>query len=539
MNSSEPIRYDLLQERWIPCERPDGSRTLVGIEEAIVESHTFAALNDESPLVTAMLHRLLLAILQRVFLPRRMDDWLALWEAPSFDAGKVREYLTRWKDRFDLFHPDRPFLQVPNLREMLRNERGKDPESTEAWRLAMESSAHSNATHLFEPPPHDPRLSPSSAALALLGFLAFTPGGRIQNETDSWDAANIRGGAVVVVHGETLRGTLTMNLFWQRDRSATDLPPWERSESAQRRTRPPFGFIDQLVWQSRRVQLLPERDRDGAVFVRDVLTAAGEQFDVEHPDPMFAYSVRDPKRPPMATRIERDRSAWRDSAALFFTASGAGDFRPPRACEQLAELVRSGAVPRTARLRVELFGLASNKASIRLWRSDRMPLHPSLLVDGQRFSILRSALQRAEHLWFELNTQVLRVLAENALAPSQRDTHADDVGNLRAALGAMPAYWAALGHAFPPWLDLLGSANDLDAVATNWMHALRATALRVVRDAELRLGTGARALQAAAKADRTLWRVLRDVLGDELVVATGTTTRTATTDAKTTQGAPA
>ncbi len=289
MNESERIRYDLLHEQWIPCERPDGSRAVVGIEEALVEAHTFAALSDESPLVTATLHRLLLAILQRVFLPRTMEDWIALWKAPAFDAGKLRGYLRTWKDRFDLFHPDRPFLQVPNLREVLLAERGKAPESTEAWRMAMESSAHSNATQLFEPLPPEPDLSAARAALALLGFLAFTPGGRIQNETDSWDAANVRGGAVVLIRGATLHPHPDdqSSLATRSGRPPT-LPPWEHGESARRETRPPFGFIDQLVWQSRRVQLLPRRDGDGRVLIRDVLTAAGAQFDVEHPDPMFA-----------------------------------------------------------------------------------------------------------------------------------------------------------------------------------------------------------------------------------------------------------
>ena len=530
----EAIRYDLLHEPWIPCERPDGSHILAGIEDVLVEAHTFAVIHDESPLATATLHRLLLAILQRVLLPRTMEDWIALWQAPEFDAARVRAYLTKWKDRFDLFHPDRPFLQVANLSEVLRKERGKEPERTEAWRMAMESSAHSNATQLLDPLPPEAALSPPRAALALLGFLAFTPGGRIQNETDSWDAANVRGGAVVLIRGDTLYRTLMMNLLWQRDRASPDLPPWERSESAERKTRPPFGFVDQLVWQSRRVQLFAEKREGGQVLVRDVVTAAGEQFDVEHPDPMFAYAVRDPKKPPMAIRIDRDRSVWRDAAALFDIAAGAEDLRP-RACVQLAELIREGELPRTTRLRLELLGLAGNKASIRLWRADRVPLPPSLLVDGERVSTLRRGLELAEALGAAVFLQVLRILAENALAPSRREPHADDISNLRAALGSMPAYWAALGQAFPLWLDALGSADDLDAMLGAWKDTLRGTARDVVRDAELRIGTGARALQAGAKAQRALRRSLRDVLGQESAVSRAQNPH-ATTEIRTREG---
>jgi CRISPR system Cascade subunit CasA len=528
----EPIRYDLLHEPWIPCERLDGSRVLVGIEEALVEAHTFAAIHDESPLATATLHRLLLAILQQVFLPRKMEEWMALWQAAAFDASMVSAYLTKWKDRFNLFHHDRPFLQVANLREVLREERGKDPEATEAWRLSMESSAHSNATQLFEPLPREPVLSPARAAVALLGFLAFTPGGRLQNETDSWDAANVRGGAVVLIRGDTLHRTLLLNLLWQPDRAPSDIPPWERSRCADRTTRAPLGFVDQLVWQARRVQLLVEKGEDGGASVRSVVTAAGEQLDAEYPDPMFAYAVRDPKQPPVAIRVDRDRSVWRDAAALFDVATGAGQFRRPRACDQLAEIVREGNLPRDARLRVELLGLASNKASIRLWRADQVPLPQSLLVDGARVSILRSALQMAEDLGLAVNNKVLRILAENALAPSQREAHANDISNLRSSLGSMPSYWAALGQGFAHWLGDLGTADDLDATLAAWKRTLRATARDVVRDAEVRLGTGARALQAGAKAERALRRVLRDVLGDNSVVG-------ATTAMGTTEGGPA
>ncbi len=529
----ETIRYDLLHEPWIPCERPDGSRVLVGIEEALVEAHTFAALHDESPLVTATLHRLLLAVLQRVFLPRTEEDWVALWKAPSFDATKVRSYLTSWRQRFDLFHPERPFLQVANLREVLLRERGKDPEPTQAWRLAMEVSPYSNAIHLIDPLPDNPELSPREAALSLLAFLAFTPGGRIQNESDSWGQGTVRGGAVVLVRGNTLQRTLLCNLVCRPQRQPEDVPPWERETPTRRIARAPYGLVDLLVWPSRRVQLLTAQDEGGSISVRDVVTAAGERLESDVPDPMFAYVVRDPKKPPVAVRIKLDRSVWRDAAALFDATTGADAHRRPLACTQLAELIRNGEVPRTARFQVELFGLAHSppQAPIHLWRADRMPLPPALLTDGTRIAALRDALSIAESLGEAIDFKVLGTLAENALAPSNRDAHKDDIRHLKLALGAMPAYWSILGQAFGAWLDALGSAADLDAALTQWKRILRATARKVVVDAELHLGTGARALQAGAKAERVLRRVLREVLGNDLEATVGpAATMTTTTE---------
>jgi CRISPR system Cascade subunit CasA len=421
MPDTEPLSFDLLHEPWIPCERPDGTRVLVGIEAALVEAHTFAALHDESPLATAMLHRLLLAILQRVFLPKTMEDWVALWEVEAFDATRVRAYLGQWKERFDLFHPERPFLQVAKLAEVLKKERGSDPEPTFAWRLAMEASVYSNAAHLFEALPPEPDLAPAKAALALLGFLAFTYGGRINNETASWAQGNVRPGAVVLVRGATLRQTLLLNLLWRREASPKDLPPWECDESATRATRAPFGTVDQLIWQSRRVQLLGARDALGRTFVREAVTAAGARPDGDHPDPMFAYFVRDAEQGPVAMRIERDRAAWRDATAIFEAAASKRDFRRPRACEQLATLIDEGIVAREARFAVEVLGLATapGKPQIRLWRAERLPLPLALLKDGTRVAALRLALTLAEDLGKELDYDVLGVLARNGLAPSQ------------------------------------------------------------------------------------------------------------------------
>lgn len=517
----DPIHYDLLREPWIPCERPDGSRTLLGIQEVLIEAHTFAGVHDESPLVTATLHRLLLAILHRVFLPKNIDDWLDLWSAPSFDAGKVGAYLAKWKDRFDLFDPERPFLQVAGLDKVLLAERGSAPEPTSAWRLALESSRYSGAINLFEAIPDEPPLDPGRAARALLAFLAYTPGGRIQNESESWRGGTLRGGAVVLVRGETLQRTLLSNLVWRRRHDVHDVPPWERPTSAQRVTRSPYGPVDLLVWQSRRVELIVEsRGEQATPLVGKVITAAGERFDADNRDPMFGYIVRDKKKPPFPVRIEAERSVWRDSAALFDEATNEGGFRRPDACTQLAELVRAGEVAPQARFNVEILGLASDQAAIDLWRADRMPLPTTLLTDGRRVSALRDALSFAEDLGKKIDYVVLGALAENAIAPSEREAHKDDVRKLKQALGAMPSYWARLGQAFSPWLEILSETADLDAAVAAWTKTLRETAREVVRAAAKHLGTGARALQASAKAERALRRVLYDVFDNDAATAT-------------------
>lgn len=57
-----------------------------------------------------------LAVLHSVFGPRDFDAWHALWQARAFDMSRIDDYLDRWRERFDLFHAERPFMQMPDAR---------------------------------------------------------------------------------------------------------------------------------------------------------------------------------------------------------------------------------------------------------------------------------------------------------------------------------------------------------------------------------------------------------------------------------------
>lgn len=69
--------------------------------------------------------RVLLAILQRAISPM-LDDldedvepaevWGRLWEASELPMDAIEAYLAKWRDRFDLFDPEHPFMQVPDLK---------------------------------------------------------------------------------------------------------------------------------------------------------------------------------------------------------------------------------------------------------------------------------------------------------------------------------------------------------------------------------------------------------------------------------------
>jgi len=513
MTENEPLRprFDLIEEAWIPCETLGGAPIELGIRDVLRRAHELAAVNDESPLVTAVLHRLLLAIVDQAFLPKNREEWLAIWSAKELPMGPIDAYLAKWKDRFDLFDAERPFMQVAGLEETLLKDKGKPAERTSMWRMVIETSNCGGHIHVFEREPETATLAPARAARALLAFMAFTNGGRIQNEAESWKGGNLRSGAVALVRGGSLRETLVLNTCAKSARIAEDIPPWQRERPIARLVRSPAGAIDALMWPSRRVALFPVVDGD-AVSVREVLTAAGERMDADVADPQMAYFERNPKNPPMALRFDPERSVWRDAAALFDRATGVGAFRRPHAVDQLHGLLVDRVLPRNVRWAVDLLGMSTDKAVIRLTRAERLPLSPGLLLDAERIDTLKSALVLAEAVGQGLNQKVLFVLCERALAPAEREAHKDDIQKLKDALAVMPSFWSALGKEFERWLVGLADAEDCDAVLADWKVLLRRTTRASFDHACRRLGTEARSLQAIAQAENTLRKMLAEHL---------------------------
>jgi CRISPR system Cascade subunit CasA len=514
--------FDLLTEPWIACETRAGRQEVLGIREVLARAHDLAAVSDESPLVTAATYRMLLAIVDQAYLPKNRAEWVALWRAPTLPPEPLEAYFAHWEARFDLFHAERPFLQVARLDETLKAAKGKEPERVDAWRFVMEMSNYSGHVHLLEPAPASGgALSAPEAARALLSCLAYASGGRIQNEVDSWSGGNLRGGAVVLVSGNTLRETLVLNTVSRDKREKDDVPPWQRGRAIARVERPASGPADVLVWPSRRILLFREQML-GQPVVRQTLSAAGERMRSDTPDPMMAYHVRDPKKPPMAMRLDPERAVWRDASALFDAATGREAFHRPAAVDQLHALLQDGVLPRRVPLSFQLLGLSSNQAAIRFTRCESLPLPLALLTDKNRLSVLKQGLALADEVGSAVDRKALFVLCERALAPGDRSADKNDVGNLKTSLDVMPSFWAELGEAFRRWLVLVGEADDPDDVLGAWKRTLRRAAQGAFDRACRRLGLDARSLQAVAQAQNTLNRVLAELLPEAAPATTAT-----------------
>ena len=118
--------FNLLDEPWIRVMTDDCSVKDVSLTDALLHAHEYVELAGELPTQDMAILRLLLAVLYTVFSQfdetgqpypleepdDAYDRWENLWRLKKFPEQPICEYLNQYRERFYLFHPERPFWQV-------------------------------------------------------------------------------------------------------------------------------------------------------------------------------------------------------------------------------------------------------------------------------------------------------------------------------------------------------------------------------------------------------------------------------------------
>jgi CRISPR system Cascade subunit CasA len=500
--------FDLCCQPWLPCLGRDGQPVALGLADALVQAHQLRELQGDTPLETAALHRLLLAILHRVFGPESRRAWAALWQRGRWDEAAVRAYLQRWQDRFDLFDDVHPFYQTANPRE------GTSP----ITRLDI-SLAYNNAT-LFEHQMADGSLSVSPAQAARWLVTLQSSGVGTGPPSDPYPAGPLVNAMLVMPQGQTLFETLMLNLLEYHDdrpipSGPDDRPIWEHDQNPYPPSPKTFyrpGYLAYLTWQCRTVRLLPHQV-DGQVVVRQCHLAPGARWDsslIE--DPMKVY-VRDEKKGTWPLRLRQDRALWRDSHALFRLRDPS--FRPPLAFRELAEHMDRGTLRREQIHNYVVLGLSNDNASLNFYRQERMPLPLAYLAEDEQGERLRDslfqALQAAEDAGNVLR-KAGRELAAWIVSPTDKSkAHPDNVKLVFGRLRIESHYWPGLEIAFDRFVRDL-AIKDQTAL-DGWLDTVLRTARRAFEHAAEATGDPMRGLKAANLARGTLERLLAKSIG--------------------------
>ncbi|HVZ38483.1 MAG TPA: type I-E CRISPR-associated protein Cse1/CasA [Candidatus Kapabacteria bacterium] len=498
--------YDLGTAPWIPVHFRDGSDGAVGLRDALVRAHEIREIALDNPMETCALYRLLLALAVRIF-PKteEPDDWFEYWDAARFDPTPIDAYFTQWSDRFDLFHPVRPFGQV-------RSNVGNG--TLEVGLLRLDECGNTSWLFSHLDLKKTATLPPDEAARGLVASQHAAIGGLLSNPYKAGNRNSPAvGGAIFWMLGASLYHSLLLNAppdphVRMGGHSDADAPSWEQEEPSTPERRPHHGFLDYLTFQHRRITL-ETGERDGHTVVTAILRTGGN---AEEPmpldDPHMAIINGDEKSEPRRYNVQTGRAVWRDAAVFLTLVSKRGT--PPRtfvwATSHLDDLG-------IERLDVEVFALrtrGANDGTIKLWRRERIPLFLNVLADNSRGAKLELALERADEqarnlAWATLIAAArLRVPGKNYGELSSMEK--EDAKKLARSIDTEGRYWSGLESYFFQLLHDLAHGADPNsdpdwstAPINEWTRRIYRTALGAYDAATRSLDANARQLHAVAE----------------------------------------
>lgn len=469
--------FDLMEQPWLPVERYDGSTEHVGLRMLLLEAGNLRRVAAETPTMTASLYRLVLALAHRVYGPADEDAWAQFWRN-GFPANGLDDYQERHLERFDLFHPDRPFLQCPPLASC-------NPVSPA--KLVLERAAGNNVT-LFDhtTAADEVLLEPGLAARWLVTVHAYDPGGtktpyrKIKSSVRG--LANYFG--MALVEGGTLLETLLLNMpiyrpAWEQPigTSVRDRPAWEANTfpDPEPEKRPALGWTDLLTWPARRILLLPRQTENGPV-VANVVIAPGSELQQDLADVELMAAFRRPPRKPRqkkwgpfkAVRLDERRGVWRHTETLLL-AGDEQQRRRPRTLEHIAELVENGVIPDDNVYTLRVFGqrLDPKAAVVESWAEEAVAAPVALL--RARYESAGPIIGHAADLADQ---------AAQALRDMEKDYAAAMSVNRESGIDL--AYWARLPRPFDDFLRALARALTEGSSETTaiegWAEAVRRAA---------------------------------------------------------------
>ena len=464
--------FSLLEEPWIRVLLPECSVREVSLTDALVNAHRYRELAGEMSTQDMTVLRLLLAVLYAVFTrvdetgenaplqtaDDALDRWEALWNAGRLPEKPIRDYLTRWSERFWLFHPERPFYQVPQAAAGT---------GYGAKKLNGEIAESENKARLFNlyAGEFKESLTYGQAARWLLNANGFddasakSKGKGLPSVGAGW-LGKI---GPICNRGMDLRETLLLNLVLLREDGSLwgpEQPCWELdTPRADERTEIalPDNQSALLTLQSRRLLLHRQGKRvDGFSLL------GGDFFSRENafPEQMTVWKqAQEKKNAPVVylpRRHDPARQFWREFPSVF---AGQGGDRVPGVVHWYARLQRLGLIDRKRAAVFAVAGIAydDKNSSIKDSYSDTLTFHAALLgeMNGRQRGDVTDEIGRIEKL-----AKLVGGLAQDLELAAGKEP--------KAGAAAKESFYARIDQPFRRWL----AAADPDGTLDDWKESL-------------------------------------------------------------------
>ncbi|MDK8510167.1 type I-E CRISPR-associated protein Cse1/CasA [Corynebacterium bovis] len=496
MDPTTSPTYNLLDEPWIQVVTEDGATAEVSLTDVLKNAGRYRALASDLATMNFAVLRVLLAVLYRAWDDARwrnvddaLDHWDEKWTAASLWDDDVERYLDTVRGRFDLRHPETPFMQVADLHTAKGDHK---PVSLMIPDVGGMFSLRTDVT----------RISAAEAARCLIHCAAYDYSGIKSGAVGDTRVRSARGYPMgvgvcgwyggTVIHGDSLRETLLLNYVPHRESAGTDdLPVWEMPPltSAARPGVLSPGPVELLTWPQRRIRLFwsttdstdSTDSADGAdgadgdaPTVDGVLVCNGDAVDytmIHGTEMMTPWRFSAPQTQKakalryMPQALDKGRAMWRSLGGILPNAAvatvdqkyaeGAPAAEPARTVEWLARLVVDEVIPRDRVVRVEMVSpvYGSNMASLSDVLNDSLTVRSPLLgIEGEALrAVVRTAVDRTEGVAWEL-TKFSRDI--RTAAGGDRQSGGDDV-RLR--------FFDTVDASFRRWLADIGDGDDTPA----------------------------------------------------------------------------
>ena len=501
----QATEFNLLQEPWIRVRMRDYTVKEVSLTDALLHAQEYVDLAGEMPTQDAAMLRLLLAVLHTVF--SRVDAkgdpaplvttdkallrWGELWKLGHFPEQPLRDYLDKWQERFWLFHPERPFWQVPEVRNGIEFDgkklNGERLESGHTIRLFQNVSVSACE-----------KLTYAQAARWLIYLNGYDErGGRPKKGNKPRQGVGWLGQiGFVIVKGKNLFETLMRNLVLAEnaDELSEEQKPcweWEQVRAEQSTEIPiPQNAAELLTLQSRRIILKRSPDRKNVVGY--------ELWGGDYIEPQNAFSEKmtvwrkaskkDEKPVYMPQQHDSSKQLWREFPAMLDA-----DGHKPGVLNWNLQLQNVGFLSRKEQILFQIVGVRydEQEASVKDCYTDELSMNLTLLNDLSRAWKVRieNEVKNCEQAAVKIGELDKNLKLAGGMDPNKFKTF-KDVQKMTGA--ARTQFYFMVDQPFRRWLQSIDpEMDDKDEKIAQWQEQAHQIAKELGRQMVEQAGTAA------------------------------------------------
>lgn len=473
--------YNLLTEAWIPVCDNSGNIQFKGILDTLRDAHKSARISDPSPPVQFGIYRLLIAFVLDVYTPQIPDDLEDMLKQGKFNPVKLEEYANTWKDRFDLFDQEHPFMQStadPTV------EKKVEPIA----RLMQHLPSGTNVMHFHHGYSYDHAFSYEQCARGLVTIPPFMTSGGAGlspsiNGNPPW---------YILIMGDSLFKTIIYNIC--------TIPPlvipmgsepvaWRSEKKVEPKKEVKiFSMAEGLTWRPRRIRLLPGgtgrctyTGKENVPIVKEMYYGPGLRASGEWVDPQVPYKITDKGR--FSIKPEENKDLWRDTGPIMLLMKQSyGNyekiiFERPAVISQFKQLIDDGFIPDDSELVVEAYGIRTDgNMKFFEWRIEILSLPYNLLNKKNTGIHIQRAMDYADLVSYYLKLAIKKAYP--------RDGKSNENALNSLIKRSQITYWTSLESLFKE--QFLKNLSDTDSEDLNGMGNLMEEWKKTLKDQGMR-----------------------------------------------------